>query len=252
MFKPYGKRSVVGYTTASRLSDILDRFPTVYSGIQRIRLKHAHHRMVGPSTPLVLEAFPRSGSSFAHRAFVFSNPSCAKRIATHMHRATQIIVASRLQIPSLILVRHPREAVTSLIALAIHNGMLPMLDDKEARQCLRASLLRYALFHERIEDLPDLVVAGFEEVTNDFGKVISRVNSACETNFIPFEHNEENVKTILGATRRHLSPNSERNKIKKILKTAYDSLELRDLHIRCEATHERMLTRRDAQLMEGK
>lgn len=248
MFKPYGKRSVNSFVTASRISDRLDSWPVAYSRLQWLRLRSARDRMVGPETSLVIEAFPRSGSSFAHQAFVAANPGCKGRVATHMHRVSQVTMAVRANLPTLILVRPPREAVLSLLAMAIQNDKLPMTGDRDTVRCMKAMLLRYTLFHERIVELPDVIIAGFDEVTEDFGKVISRVNASFGTDFALFDHTEEAVAALRKTTRRHTLPNAERTTIKDQIGENYESPALAGLRARAEAVHAQMIARRDTQL----
>ena len=223
MFKPYGKRTPFGFIMASRISDLLDGWPSVYMTLQKLRLKHARHRIIEPGHRLVIEAFPRSGSSFAHRAFTASNPQDGQLVATHMHRAAQVVQASRLGIPTLILVRAPRDAVSSLLALAIEKGQLPELEVSEAERCLSVTLLRYARFYERISDLPGLTIAGFGEVTRDLGRVIARVNTAFGSNFMPFDHTEKAASDLMKKSKAHAFPSVAREAIKATLAETYDS-----------------------------
>lgn len=248
MFKPYGKRSFSTFIIASRVSDVLDNWPALYTRLQTSRLKYAKHRMVGPETRLAIEAYPRSGTSFAHHAFVSVNPDCENKIATHMHRASQVINATRAGVPTLLVVRHPMEAVTSLIALGVHSEQLPMPNASQARACLAAALRRYALFHERIANLPEPVIASFEEVTDDLGKVIERLNRVCGTDFVPFAHSDDRVAALMSSYRRHATPNVDRDQIKKILRVAYECPNLADLRARAEAAFDEMIEQRDTQL----
>ena len=250
MFRPYGRRTISSFVIASRISDLLEAWPTLYLEMQKLRLRHARHRIISADHRLLIEAFPRSGSSFAHRAFIQANPQHGQRVATHMHRAAQVLLASRLRVPALILVRPPRDAVTSLVALAIQNGMLPVPTVDQARRCLAATLLRYARFYERIEGISGLTIAGFDEVTEDLGDVIKRVNATFGTDFTPFEHTDAGVIELTKKSRRHLSPDVNRDTVKATLAATYDSSMLIKDRKRADIAYAKMIVRRDAQRLK--
>ena len=252
MFKPYGKRTTSSFILASRMSDLLDTYPSLFLAVQKLRLKHARHRIIGPNHKLMIEAFPRSGSSFAPQAFKAANPQDGQHVATHMHRASQVIRASRLGVPALILVRSPRDAVISLLALGMQDAQLPILSSHEVEACLSATLLRYARFHERIADVSGLAVAGFDEVTEDLGRVIRRLNVKFGTDFMPFNHTEAAVSELMKSSKRHLSPNADRDAIKASLVAAYDSYALLKNRTRADAAYASMIAKRNAQRAEGK
>jgi hypothetical protein len=149
------------------------------------RLTHTRRdraRAVTPDTRLVIEGFPRSGNSFARRAFIMAQNEKV-RIAHHLHVPAQVVRAARWQIPTLVLIRRPRDAVLSL---AIRD---PISVDQ--------ALKYYLSFYETVEKYRDAYVLGlFEEVTEDFGQVIKRINDKFETTFSLFRHDEENVSKV--------------------------------------------------------
>ena len=137
--------------------------PAVYFGLFRMlrTREDLTARGVAPDTQLVIEGFPRSGNSFARRAFIMAQNEIfdATRIAHHLHVPAQVVRAARWQIPSLVLIRRPRDAVLSL---AIRD---PISVDQALRY--------YVSFYETAERYRDAYVLGlFEEVTEDFGRVI--------------------------------------------------------------------------------
>ena len=149
------------------------------------RLTHSRKdraRAVTPGTQLVIEGFPRSGNSFARRAFIQAQNEKV-RIAHHLHVPAQVVRAARWQIPTLVLIRRPKDAVLSL---AIRD---PISVDQALRY--------YISFYEIAEKYRDAYVLGlFEEVTEDFGEVIKRVNDKFGTTFSLFRHDEENVSKV--------------------------------------------------------
>ena len=87
----------------------------------------------------------------------------------------------KLNKPCLILIRQPEAAIASL--LVYHNGNYPI------GQAIR----EYIDFYELVQNFRDqLVVATFEEVLGDFGRVIRQLNDCYGCSFNEFEHTAEN------------------------------------------------------------
>jgi hypothetical protein len=167
--------------------------PTVYFGLYRLlRTRQDLSRAVTPNKQVVIEGFPRSGNSFARRAFIMAQNETfdATRIAHHLHVPAQVVRAAQWQIPTLVLIRRPRDAVLSL---AIRD---PISVDQALRY--------YLSFYETVEKYRDAYVLGlFEEVTEDFGRVIERVNDKFGTTFSLFRHNEQNVNEVFARMDRN-------------------------------------------------
>ena len=88
-----------------------------------------------------------------------------------------------MQIPTLVVIRRPRDAVLSFA----------VWDPISVDQALRY----YVSFYETIEKYRDAYVLGlFEEITEDFGQVIKRINNKFGTTFSLFRHDEENVSKV--------------------------------------------------------
>ena len=139
--------------------------------------------LVNGATEVVIEGFPRSGNTFA--VFAFEHAQRREvRMAHHLHAPAQVIRAARRGIPALVLLREPMDAATSL-----------MLRDPSfsAERALRY----YVSFYETIADYQHAFVLGlFEEITEDYGAVIERLNARFGTEFTPFDHTEENVDQV--------------------------------------------------------
>lgn len=145
-----------------------------------IRLGAIRQTPIGKETEIVIEGFPRSGNTFALLAFETAQPRPVA-IAHHSHAPAQVIRAVRRGIPTLILIRRPADAVLSWVIRDRHISV---------RQALR----RYIGLYSRVMLHRDgYVVELFEEVTSDFGELISRINERFGTSFSPFVHSEENV-----------------------------------------------------------
>lgn len=139
-------------------------------------------RCVDRRTDLVLEGFPRSANTFALVAFLESQ-TAPVRVAHHLHAAAQVIAGVRLELPVLVLSREPLDAVTSF---AVREP------DLSLEQAVRA----YRRFYRPLLTLRErIVVATFEQVVEDFGAVIRRLNRRFGRDFGVFEHRDANVRS---------------------------------------------------------
>ncbi len=184
----------------------------------------------------MIEGFPRSGNDFAVTAFQLAQPRPVKT-ADHVHAAAQIKRAARMGIPACVLIRRPEEAVRSLVV------KYPFLRPSDA-------LRGYARFYEscwRYRD--DFVIARFEEVTQDFGRVIGRINDRFGTRFERFEGTVENERRVfrvlrlrncIGLTRDHCGDLPK--PAKEVAKRNVDLSEHPALVARCREVFERFLS----------
>jgi hypothetical protein len=164
------------------------KHPAAFYGLYRLARKD-QGRVVTPETQLVIEGFPRSANSFARVAFNRAQNERV-RIANGLHVPAQVIRASKWRIPTLVLIRKPKDAVLSF---AIRDPI-----------SLDQALRYYLSFYETVEAYRDAYVLGlFEEVTEDFGRVIRRMNDRFETTFSPFRHDEQNVENVLARIERN-------------------------------------------------
>jgi len=164
------------------------KYPAAFYGLYRLASKD-RARVVTRDTQLVMEGFPRSANSFARVAFNRAQ-SERVRIANGLHVPAQVIRAARWRIPTLVLIRNPKDAVLSF---AIRD---PISVDQALRY--------YLSFYETVEGYRDAYVLGlFEEVTEDFGQVIRRINDRFRTTFSEFRHDERNVEAVLARVERN-------------------------------------------------
>ena len=184
--RPYLDENPVAFKLEKWLQIHAGGHPTIYFNLYRLlRTRRDVERLVSLETQLVIEGFPRSGNSFARRAFVMAQDANfdTTRIAHHIHVPAQVVQAARWQIPTLVVIRRPRDAVMSFA----------LWDPISVDQALRY----YITFYETVEKYPDAYVLGlFEEITEDFGQVIKRINDKFETKFLLFRHDEENVSKV--------------------------------------------------------
>ncbi len=152
-------------------------------------------RALNPRTNIVIDAFPRSGNSFATVAFQTAQTEKVS-VAHHYHAAASILYAAKHSIPALTFIRNPEDACVSF-ALFRRTADLESVFDE------------YLRFYELILPVRNkLVVAKFETVIRDFGVVVHKLNEVYATSFTPFVHTPENaarVEEILSkrTTRKH-------------------------------------------------
>ncbi|MBW1741771.1 MAG: hypothetical protein JRJ42_11720 [Deltaproteobacteria bacterium] len=169
------------------MSAFLSRFPVLFMPMVRLFLIlqkqkfKMPHILVSNDTELVIEGYPRSANTFAVVAFELAQGRPVS-IAHHLHLPLNVVLAAKRNLPCLVLIRDPDEAVLSLTVGFLKTGI---------RQALR----EYVRFYKRIKPYREhYVVASFEEVTQDFGLVIRKMNRKFGTNYREFEHTPENVK----------------------------------------------------------
>ena len=218
--------------------------PAVYFSLYRmLRPRQDLSRAVTPDKLVVIEGYPRSGNSFARRAFVMAQDETfdVTRIAHHLHVPAQVIRAARWRIPTLVLVRRPKDAVLSL---AIRD---PISVDQALRY--------YISFYETAEQYRESYVLGlFEDVTEDFGQVIKRLNDKFGTTFSLFRHNEESVNELFAGMetqarkkygerlweRKVQRPAATRERIKDEIEYESENPRRKKLIERAEAVYDRL------------
>jgi hypothetical protein len=148
----------------------------------------------------VIEGYPRSGNSFALEAFKFAQ-NCAVEVASHSHAPAQVKYAVGKGLPTLVLVRNPRDAVLSLVIRQ---------PDKSIRQAIR----HYISFYSSIWPCRfSYLVGTFEELNSDFGALIKRINKRYEVDFQPFVNSPENVSKCFAIIEENLRKKTGQEKV---------------------------------------
>lgn len=166
-----------------RFRNALAGSPTVYLPLRRLtafgKSDFSHDGYLYKDTDILIDGFPRSANSFAEAAFRLAQPVPIK-MAHHSHAAAQIIQAAKWNIPSLVLIRDPIEAARSLL---MHQ---PQVFD------VKTALSEYVYLYTSIEPWRErFVLAPFDTVTRDFGKVIDAINRRFHMAFCTFQHTPE-------------------------------------------------------------
>jgi hypothetical protein len=214
----------------------LGRHPGLLFPLRKILRKH-EGSTVKADSDLLIEGFPRSGSTFCYYAFMQAQPR-PMSVAFHLHVPAHVMRAVRLQVPTLVLIRRPKDAVSSVIL-------------REPHLSLRGCLERYLVFHRALLKLRrDVVIARFEEIIKDFGATIERINARYGTRFVPFEHSERNlaiVEAMLDQRHRGLGGGAMSsylpNEAKEAAKREIDFSRAGRMLERCEAIYQDLSAR---------
>ncbi len=196
--------------------------------------------IVKKDTQIVIEGCPGSANTFAVRAFLLAQEKDVK-MARHTHKYTQVIVAARMGIPALVLVRNPKDSIMSYLVRFSNYQKLKVID-------VERNLRRYIEFHLKITPyIDECVIADFSTVTNDFGSVISRVNNKFCADFSVFNHNEENTQACFAEMHRRTKhnrdllvaiPSEKRRQEKEKIRKFFQDSELTDLLIQAEELYQ--------------
>ena len=168
---------------------------------------------VSKDTEITIEGFPGSGNSFAVKAFEYAQGRSIK-IAHHLHLPCQIIESVKRNIPTLVLVRNPIDTIVSMISRTFISRYSYFYADPKL-------LFRYYVkFYKKILPVIDfIVIADFDDVIKDFGKIIKKINIKYGSSFSLFQHTQENVQKVLASNELRLArPMEFRKELKKKVK----------------------------------
>lgn len=142
----------------------------LYYGIRKFTGRN-DPQCIRPETDIVIEGYPRSANSTTVYGFLAMQDR-PFHVAHHKHHAAQILRAVEWKIPAVVLIRPPREACLSLLALAAearHRAGKPNADGLAFADVIEA----YVAFYEAIEPKLDHIVIGrFEIIRKDLGGLI--------------------------------------------------------------------------------
>ena len=137
-----------------------------------------------PDTALVIDGYLRSGNTFSVAAFEIANGR-SPHLGRHLHGGPHILRAVRLGLPTVVLIRDPRDAVSSYLIRR------PTLTARDA-------FVEYVDFYETAWPAREGFVVGlFEQVVDDFGAVLELVNARFGTSFQPYRPTPEAVRAAM-------------------------------------------------------
>ncbi len=164
-----------------RLRTAVSEHPALYLSFARHKYPGPSPEVIGPGTELVIDGYTRSATTFAVYALQLSQDRPV-RLAHHLHAPAQLIEAAWRRVPALLLIREPQGVVLSQVI-------------REPGVTVRDALVSYARFYECLLPYrPSFVVGEFEQVTNEFGAVIRRLNVRFGTRFAEFVPTDEAMR----------------------------------------------------------
>jgi hypothetical protein len=199
---------------------------------------------VSPTTEIVIEGYPRSGNTFAVVAFRLAQGREIE-IAHHLHAAAQIKRAARLDVPAIVLIREPSEAILSLVVRDPHASM---------RWALRSYIRFYSIV---VPYLDKMVVAPFATVTSDLASIIRMVNTRYGTAFKEFAPTEDALNSVRHTVEWMAQqdsmrtgwdyrlgvalPSEQRRRAKEARRTEYLDERNKPLRLTAESLYERVM-----------
>jgi len=181
--------------------------------------------LVTRTTDLCIEGFPRSANSFAVQAIRHAQPHPIE-IAHHTHVPANAMRACEWDIPTVVLVRAPDDAIVSRIALDKEGQLVEQgANTPRQRVAFPAWLHAWRSFYRALVPYREqgrLIVAPFPAVIQDMGHVIEQVNAHFGTTFVPFDHTDEAVAAVRAGQGYHAGPSDRRERLKAETRTDLD------------------------------
>ncbi|MDJ0744593.1 MAG: hypothetical protein QNJ32_14710 [Xenococcaceae cyanobacterium MO_167.B27] len=141
------------YSIKLGIRNLIGKYPLLFYSIYCLKYQNRSN-LINIDTELVIEGFPRSANSFSVTAFRRLQPKQIK-IAHHHHVPAQITNAIKLNIPTIVLIRNPLDAV---ISFKIYNTDISLIQ----------ALKTYISFYQSIAIHKNFyVIASFDEIISD-------------------------------------------------------------------------------------
>ena len=166
-------------STRVLLSARMKTHPRLFLPIAHLR-ETSKRRAIRRDSDIVIEGYWRCGNHFATYAFEVAQAR-PMRIAHHFHAPAQLMLAIKWEIPAILLIREPCEAVASATVFLESENPLPLLKF-------------YLIFYRAVLPIKShLVVSDFPTTINDFSQVIRAVNNRYHREFELFTASEEQM-----------------------------------------------------------
>lgn len=193
-------------------------------GSVNLRVKSAGHRIVGPSTKLVIEGPPRCGNSSALRLVTRNNPSFRRHVATHIHRPFQIRYAMKYGVPAVVMLRNPNSSTISHASLLCQLGQVQVETDRKREKLLLLCVEEYIAFVRDIQDVGFRYIVKFEEYVKAPDRLIEYLNNVHHLGLSCGNSEQEGVEAV------HVFPSEQRDTLKETFsRVAADSPQIRQL-----------------------
>lgn len=231
----------LGQRVANRTVTSLSTRPALYYGVRAIT-GSMDGLCIRRDTELVIEGYPRSANSTTVHGFL-ERQDRPVRVAHHKHHAAQLIRAVRWGIPALALIRDPRGAILSRLALSQEACRRTGRTGRGAALGFRDAAVAWEAFYRAILPHGDrLLIVPFERATADLDGVIDDLNRRFGTSY----RSLPGVRSPQPELGWHAQSNPLRREIKAELAEKFErelrqSLRLAALLDACNAVHRRVL-----------
>lgn len=170
--------------------------PLIYPHIAKNRSEHAIFPNI--DTELVLEAYQRSGNTFAY--YISKTLVPGLKIAHHTHSVASLKMGVKLNKPIITIVRRPSDAVASASLYKIKFGENP-------RKSIRRSIEDYYTFHKYLQSISfeHIKILSFDELTESPSKFISMLSEIKS-----FEKPNDSFEVVKEATRMQATSEKSR------------------------------------------
>lgn len=140
--------------------------------------------IINSKTQLCVEGFQRSGNSYFINFFKMVNDEIM--VAHHYHSAVQLVKATKQQIPAVILIREPKDAIASLITW-------------DNRLNIGTAIASYQQFYNKALPIKKhCLIVHFNELIKGIDPIITKINQRFYTKFITTnfskKHHDELIK----------------------------------------------------------
>lgn len=187
------------------------------------------------NTELTCEGFPRSANSYAYHYIEYWNKNII--MARHIHLAGQILFSIKKKIPTIVLIRHPLDAIASL------SIGYPRLN-------INIITWSYYNFYKNIYRYrSNIVISNFDSSTKTMNDIIKRVNKKYKRSFIPGVSDAKLKNKIFHHLSLHAKSTNKPeligipSKIKSIKKTQkHSSIKSCKYYSQCESIYKKLTT----------
>jgi hypothetical protein len=137
-----------------------------------VRLQDKEIGFVDRHTDIVIEGYPRSGNTFAYVSFLLAQREARNlSVAHHVHGLFQIKYAVQRNIPIMVIIRNPEDAILSLYIRSPAVSMRTLCED-------------YWTYYTCVKScLESVFLVDFSAVTSDFPRVLEQFNLRFGTAF---------------------------------------------------------------------
>lgn len=140
------------------------------------------NKIVVPKTELCVEGFQRSGNSFF--TMLIKREKNKLKLADHVHVSQQVVRACKWDIPTIVLIRHPKDAIASLMAW-------------DPKLKISLAIRSYSAFYNYIKPYQSSFITGhFDTVITKPYLIIQATNRTFNTDIRMDEFDEQRMKRM--------------------------------------------------------